>query len=182
MSGYISPLSNDSLESLCEELTRFNKIKPENYERFDVKRGLRNPDGSGVMAGITKVCNVEGYYLSDGERIPREGMLRFRGVDIYDIVNACRSENRFGYEETAWLLLFGSLPTKSQLEHFTSILAQCRELPEDFIEDMIMKAPSPNIMNKLARSVLALYSYDENPDDLSIQNVLRQCIQLIAQL
>ncbi|MBR2875548.1 MAG: citrate synthase, partial [Clostridia bacterium] len=111
-----------------------------------------------------------------------DGKLIYRGIDLKDIVSGCRGENRFGYEEVSYLLLFGSLPTKEQLEKFTRLLAAARELPEDFIEDMIIKAPSPNIMNKLARSVLALYSYDDNPDDLSIENVLRQSLQILAQL
>ncbi|MBQ5883796.1 MAG: citrate synthase, partial [Clostridia bacterium] len=118
----------------------------------------------------------------DGERTPIDGKLIYRGIDLKDIVAGCRSENRFGYEEVSYLLLFGNLPTKEQLNNFKSVLAAARELPEDFIEDMIIKAPSPNIMNKLARSVLALYSYDDNPDDLSIENVLRQSLQILVQL
>jgi citrate synthase len=182
MATYISPISNDSLSKLCKELDKHNKININDFERFNVKRGLRNADGTGVMAGLTRICSVEGYYVNDGERVPKEGRLIYRGIDINEIVNGCREENRFGFEEVAWLLLFGSMPTRTQLDHFCKVLAQCRELPEDFIEDMIMKAPSPNIMNKLARSVMALYSYDENPDDISIENVLRQSIQLVAQI
>ncbi|HBL40970.1 MAG TPA: citrate synthase, partial [Ruminococcaceae bacterium] len=134
------------------------------------------------MAGLTKICSVEGYYVDDGERVPKPGKLVFRGINVNDIVNGCRKEDRFGFEEVAWLLIFGSLPTKEQLTKFQNVLAECRELPDDFIEDMIMKAPSPNIMNKMARSVMALYSYDDNPDELSTENVLRQCVQLLAQL
>ena len=182
MGLYVSPISNESLKNLCEQVGKNDHINPEDFSRFHVKRGLRNSDGTGVMAGLTKICSVEGYYISDGERIPKEGRLVYRGIDINDIIENCVKEDRFGYEETAWLLIFGSLPTPEQLKKFRDILAQCRELPEDFNEDMIMKAPSPDIMNKLARSVMALYSYDENPDDISIENVLRQCIQLIAQI
>ncbi|HZJ78239.1 MAG TPA: citrate synthase [Clostridia bacterium] len=182
MPNYISPIANDSLKKLCKELKKHNKINPNDFERYSVKKGLRNPDGTGVMAGISRICSVEGYYVDDGERVPKEGRAIFRGVDMEDIVNGCRSENRFGYEEVAWLLLFGSMPTVAQLDHFSQVLSQCRELPENFIEDMIMKAPSPSVMNKLARSVLALYSYDENPDDISIENVLRQSMQLVAQV
>jgi citrate synthase len=134
------------------------------------------------MAGLTRVCSVEGYYLNDGERVPREGKLVYRGINLYDIVDNCIKENRFGYEEVAWLLIFGQLPTASQLQEFKTILGGCRELPDDFIEDMIMKAPSPDVMNKAARSVLALYSFDDNPDSTDIENVLRQCVQLIAQI
>jgi len=180
--AYISPIKNDTLTILCEELEKKNPISKTDYEKYGVKRGLRNPDGTGVMAGLTGVCCVEGYYISYVERIPKEGRLIFRGVDINDIVNGCVTENRFGFEEVAWLLMFGHLPTKAQLDRFCEILSECRELPEDFIEDMIMKAPSKDIMNKLARSVLALYSFDENPDDTSPENVLRQSIQLLAQL
>ncbi|MBO7179582.1 MAG: citrate synthase [Clostridia bacterium] len=175
-------MPNDALSSLCEEIKKNSAISAEYFEKFDVKRGLRNRDGSGVMAGLSKICSVEGYYIKDGERTPIDGKLIYRGIDLQDIVTGCRSENRFGYEEVCYLLLFGNLPTKEQLENFRAVLAAARELPEDFIEDMIIKAPSPNIMNKLARSVLALYSYDDNPDDLSIENVLRQSLQILAQL
>lgn len=182
MSDYICPVLNDNLSSLCEELYKNNHIKQEDYQRFDVKRGLRNSDGTGVMAGLSRICSVEGYYIEDGEKVPKEGKLIYRGIEMTEIVENCQKENRFGYEEVAWLLLFGDLPTEAQLSKFRSLLAECRELPDEFIEDMIMKAPSPNIMNKVARSVLAMYSFDENPDDTSIENVLRQSIQLIAQI
>ncbi len=182
MSTYISPISNETLTDLCKELGKDSKINSADFDRYGVKRGLRNSDGTGVMAGLTKICSVEGYYINDGERVPKEGRLIYRGIDMLEIVEGCHKEDRFGFEEVAWLLLFGSMPSQKQLDSFCSLLAQCRELPEDFIEDMIMKAPSPDIMNKLARSVMALYSYDKNPDDTSIENVLRQSIQLLAQL
>ena len=161
----------DRFTSLCEEFQKNNRIDPAKFEQYDVKRGLRNADGSGVMAGLTLICNVHGYVLSEGEKTPVEGHLNYRGVDVEDLVRGCVEENRFGFEETAWLLLFGTLPTRKQLDSFAGLLSECRELPEYFAEDMIIKAPSPNIMNKLARSVLALYSFDSNPDDLSIENV-----------
>lgn len=182
MSDCKTTFSNGTIKLLCEEMVKNNRIDPEDFTRFDVKRGLRNPDGTGVMAGLSKICNVDGYYVKDGERVPQEGRLIYRGIDVIDIVNGCIREDRFGFEETVWLLLFGYLPTKEQLELFSGILARQRELPEDFAEDMIMKAPSINIMNKLSRSVLALYSYDDNPEDLSVENVLRQSISLIAQM
>ncbi len=182
MPTYIEPVSAERFSELCKELKNYSYVPAEYFDRFEVKRGLRNRDGSGVMAGLTKVCAVEGYYIDDGERKPVEGHLTYRGIDINDLVDGCIKENRFGYEEVVWLLLFGHLPTRNQLEDFNKILSDSRELPEDFIEDMIMKAPSPNIMNKLERSVLSLYSYDSNPDDISIENVLRQSIQLVAQL
>lgn len=182
MPTYIEPILNSDLKELCEQLKKNSEVPQEYFDRFDVKRGLRNRDGSGVMAGLTKVCSVEGYYIDDGERKPIEGRLTYRGINVNDVVDACIKENRFGYEEVAWLLLFGSLPTRKQLDGFNKVLSASRDLPDDFIEDMIMKAPSPNIMNKLERSVLSLYSYDNNPDDISIENVLRQSIQIIAQL
>lgn len=175
-------ISNSTLTSLCDEFKKNNRIEPAKFEQYDVKRGLRNADGSGVMAGLTLICNVHGYVMNEGEKSPEEGRLIYRGMDVGDLVAGCVEENRFGYEEVAWLLLFGKLPTRKQLEKFSELLSGCRELPEYFAEDMIIKAPSPNIMNKLARSVLALYSYDENPDDLSMENVLRQSIELIARL
>ena len=182
MSEFISSISKNTIDSLCEELIKNNRINAEDYRRFEVKRGLRNPDGTGVMAGLTRVCSVEGYYIDDGERVPKEGRLIYRGINMSDIVKGCKDENRFGFEEVAWLLLFGDLPTRTQLDAFTNTLAQARELPSEFIEDLIMKVPSRNIMNKVASTVLGLYSYDENPDDTSIENVLRQSVQLIAQI
>ena len=175
-------IKNEAISLLCKNLQDNNYIKSDDFVKYAVKRGLRNADGTGVMAGLTKICSVEGYYIDDGEKIPKEGHLFYRGIDINDIVAACEKEDRFGYEEVLWLLLFGSLPTKDQLERFNMALASLRELPESFTEDMIMKAPSQNIMNKISRAVLALYSYDDNPDDTSLENVLNQSLQLIAQL
>lgn len=172
----------ESLSILCEELRKNTKIDPEDCIEYSVKRGLRNSDGTGVMAGLTNICNVEGYYIEDGKRCPREGKLYYRGIDMEEIIESCHAENRFGFEEVAYLLLFGDLPLANDLNHFKQVWANCRSLPEDFIEDMIMKAPSPNLMNKLARGVLALYSYDSNPDENSLENTLRQSIQLLAQL
>ncbi len=177
-----STIKNEAISLLCNELQDNNYINISDYTKYGVKRGLRNADGTGVMAGLTKVCSVEGYYIDDGEKVPKEGHLYYRGFDINDIVSACQAENRFGFEEVIWILLFGTLPTADQLERFNSYLAEMRELPDNFTEDMIMKAPSPNIMNKIARGVLALYSYDDNPDDTSIENVLNQSLRLIAQL
>lgn len=182
MTNYSSPVSESSLKFLCDELSKHTKIKAEDYDKYQVKKGLRNQDGTGVMAGLTRICTVDGYYLSDGERVPRDGRLIYRGFNVVDIINNCAESGRYGFEETVWLLLMGCLPTAEQLDKFTNLLAECRNLPENFIEDMIMKAPSPNVMNKLERAVLSLYSYDDNPDDTSVENVMRQCIQLIAQI
>lgn len=181
-SSYISPISMDALSSLCSELDKNNYIKKSDYERYHVKRGLRNSDGTGVMAGLTRICSVEGYYILDGERIPKDGKLSYRGYDINDIVEGCIKDDGFGYEEVVWLLLFGDLPTNQQLYSLREVIAECRALPDEFIEDMIMKHASKDIMNKMARSVMSLYSFDENPDDISIPNVLRQSLQLIAQM
>lgn len=182
MSKLDSAFINSELSRLCTEFRQNNVIDVSAYDRFNVKKGLRNADGTGVMAGLTLICNVHGFRVVDSERIPEEGILTYRGIDINDIVNGCESDGRFGYEEVCYLLLFGKLPTKSQLEGFCALLNECRELPPYFAEDMIIKAPSKNIMNKLARSVLALYSYDSNPDSPSLENIIRQSIMLIAQL
>ncbi|MBQ4100613.1 MAG: citrate synthase, partial [Oscillospiraceae bacterium] len=170
------------MKKLCLELEQNNKIDTKNYEFYNVKRGLRNNDGSGVMAGLTSICTVHGYVMDEGERSPVEGELIYRGINIKDIVAACQAENRFGFEEVAWLLLFGMLPTKAQLDGFKDIIEEFRELPRGFIDDMIIKAPSSNIMNKMARSVLALYSYDNDPENYSLDNVLRQSIEIIARM
>ena len=167
---------------LTDRFIENNQIPKGDYSRFPVKMGLRNTDGTGVMAGLTKICNVEGYYIDDGERVPKPGRLIYRGIDLYDFVGGCKADDRFGFEELVFLLIFGSLPTKEELEGFTGLISANRELPFDFVEDVIMRAPSPNIMNKMASSVTALYAYDDNPDDISVDNVLRQSIQLIAQL
>ena len=174
--------SNDIFSELSKKFSVSNTINPAKYEQYSIKKGLRNADNTGVMVGLTKICNVEGYYISDSERLPRDGRLIYRGIDLYDFVNGCIADDRFGFEELVWLLIFGTLPTKDELDGFCALLAENRELPFDFIEDVIMRAPSPNIMNKMGSSVTALYAYDENPDDISIENVLRQSLQLIARL
>lgn len=180
-SKFISSIPKDYVSGLCGELEKNNQIRPGDFEKYRVKRGLRNPDGTGVMAGLSHVSSVEGYYILDNERIPKEGKLSYRGYNIQDIIADCVEKDRFGFEEIVWLLLFGDLPTSDQLEGIKYVLGKCRTLPDEFVEDMIMKHPSKDIMNKMARCVMTLYSFDENPDDISIQNVLRQSLQLIAQ-
>ena len=180
--NYISPISMEAISSLCGELDKNNSINKSDYERYHVKRGLRNEDGTGVMAGLTRICSVEGYYILDGERVAKEGKLSYRGYDINQIISNCIKENRFGFEEVVWLLLFGDLPNVDQLASLQEVLSVCRTLPDDFIEDQILKHPSKDIMNKMARCIMCLYSYDENPDDISVANVLRQSLQLIAQV
>ena len=161
---------------------QYQPFPKELFKAYGVKRGLRNEDETGVMAGLTAVGQVKGYYIEDGEKMPMEGHLKYRGYDIYDIVENCEREGRFGYEEVAFLLLFGELPNRDTLQKFTELLGDLRALPEGFAEDMILKAPSANIMNKMARSVLAMYSYDDNPDETTVDNILRQSIELIARL
>ena len=173
--------SRDFITNLCGEFQRNNYIEPSYYQKWDVKRGLRNADGTGVMAGVTKIGNVQGYYMQDGEKIPDQGRLIYRGIDVNDLIGGFMSENRFGFEETAYLLLFGALPTREQLEQFKEILCNYHTLPPMFTEDMIIKAPSRDVMNKLARSVLALYSYDPDPDNNSLANQLDQSMRLIAR-
>ncbi|WP_071542486.1 citrate/2-methylcitrate synthase [Neomoorella thermoacetica] len=169
------------LDYYCQLAEKNNTIDPDLYEKYNVKRGLRNKDGTGVLVGLTEIGEVHGYILDEGERTPDHGRLLYRGIDIWDIVRGFQQEGRFGFEEVCYLLLFGELPDKKRLEEFTHLLAEHRSLPDGFVEDMILKAPSNDIMNKLARSVLAAYSYDPNPDDISLRNVLRQCIELIAR-
>lgn len=157
-------------------------IPPEAYKVDRVKRGLRNSDGTGVLAGLTRVCQVHGYIMYEDEKIPDEGKLVYRGIDVSEIVGACEKENRFGYEETCYLLLFGKLPTQSELANFKKIVGDMRALPEGFLEDVIMYSPSNNVMNKLARSVLAMYSYDNDPDSVDLYNLIRQSILLFSQV
>ena len=178
-----SEFVSDALSILCNEFKNNNQIDPYFYEKYHVKRGLRNDDGTGVLAGLTRICTVKGYLINDAERMPMEGQLIYRGYEINDIINSCESENRFCFEEVCWLLIFGTLPNREQLSRFTELLGQLRELPPYFAEDMIFKAPSQNLMNKMARSVLALYSYDElDPEDNSVEALIRQSLQLIARM
>jgi len=169
------------LKKLEKLAKKYDKIDLKLYDKYNVKRGLRNPDGSGVLVGLTSIGDVHGYIVDENEKIPVEGRLRYRGIDIKEIVDGIKKDKRFGFEEIAYLLLFGELPKKSQLSQFISMLSRKRDLPEGFTENMILKAPSKDIMNKLARSVLTLYSYDRNPEGRSIGNVIRQCIELIAR-
>lgn len=174
--------SNALIQSLCTGLRDYSSIEPALYDKFHVNRGLRRQDGTGVVAGITKVCNVHGYVLNEGELDPIPGELIYRGYQITDLVKAVEADKRFGYEEVAYLLLFGKLPNQTELTEFCQLLAESRELPDGFVIDMIAKAPSNNIMNKLARSVLALYSYDPDCEERSLENEVRVAISMIARL
>ena len=177
----VATLDPTTMRTLCEEYMANNYIDPETSERLGVKRGLRNPDGTGVLAGLTNVCDVVGYKKDqEGHVIPTPGKLIYRGVNINEIVEEAYRNDRFVFEEVIWLLLFGSLPTQEQLDDFCEILAEHRALPEGFMDTM--NAPSPNIMNKLQRCVLGLYSYDEHAEDLTLENILNQSINLIASM
>lgn len=160
---------------------RNDPIDPALYGKYDVKRGLRNANGTGVLVGLTSVGDVVGYEMQDGQKVAVPGRLIYRGYNIEDLIKDAEKQNQFAYEQCVYLLLFGELPTQEALDNFRTLLGTKRTLPENFTEDMIMKAPSSDIMNKLARGVLASYSYDTNPEDRSISNILRQCIELISR-
>ena len=172
----------DFTEKYAQICRKNDTVEKELFTEYGVKRGLRDLNGKGVLTGITNISRVESSKIVDGKSVPCEGRLYFRGYKIQDLVNGFMSENRFGFEEVAYLLLFGHLPDKKTLDDFSRLIGNLRVLPEGFAEDMILKAPSKNIMNKIARSVLASYSYDSNPDDISTGNILRQSIELIARL
>ncbi|MEG0035862.1 MAG: citrate synthase [Oscillospiraceae bacterium] len=178
-------ITNDVLagyvNELCENIRDVYAIDSDQYTGHAIKRGLRNEDGTGVMAGVTRIGSVQGYYVQDGARVPLPGRLLYRGIDVENLIEANISAGTYGYEEVAYLLLMGKLPNKQQYERFSTILSKSRALPPQFTEDMILKAPSKNVMNKLSRSVLALYSYDPDPDNTSIENVIRQSIELIGR-
>ena len=173
--------SVDFIQGICGEFKRYTQISPKYYEKYDVKRGLRNHDGTGVMAGVTLIGSVKGYIVEDGEKIPSPGQLYYRGIDVEELISGFTAAGRFGFEETAYLLMFGGLPTKDELAQFRNILAYYRELPPNFTEDMILTAPSHDVMNKLARSVLALYSYDPDPDNNTLPIEMLQALRLIAR-
>lgn len=156
-------------------------IKPELYTKYDVKRGLRNANGTGVLVGLTRIGDVVGYEIQNGEKVPVPGRLIYRGYNVEDLIADAVKNKQFGFEQTAYLLLFGELPTKEQLDRFSAYLGESRVLPPNFTEDMIMKAPSNDIMNKIARGVLACYSYDDDPENRSVGNIVKQCVQLIAR-
>ena len=169
------------LDELTQNAEKMNRIPLELYQKYSVKRGLRNDDGTGVLVGLTEIGDVHGYIIDEGQIVPVDGRLEYRGINVNDITRGFQAEKRYGFEEVCYLLLFGTLPTGQQLQQFTTLLGENRALPNGFTENMILKAPSREIVNKLARSVLVCYSYDLNPDDLRLKNVLRQSIELIAR-
>lgn len=168
------------IEALAGMSKENSRIDPGDYVKYDVKRGLRDLNGKGVLAGLTEVSDIVAKKVVDGQELPCEGKLYYRGVDVEDLVAGALKEGRFGFEETAYLLLLGKLPTKEELDGFTKQLAYYRSLPNNFVRDIILKAPSHDIMNSLARSVLNLAAYDDRADDISLPNVMRQCVQLIS--
>ncbi|HPL99431.1 MAG TPA: citrate/2-methylcitrate synthase [Bacillota bacterium] len=173
--------NNPLINELTQKTAVNDYIKPEYYEKYKVKRGLRNENGTGVLVGLTSVGSVVGYRIENGQKYPAEGELYYRGINVKALTGGFNKEKRRGFEEVAYLLLSGELPAGKSLKEFNRILDECRELPKGFTENMILKAPSRDIMNMLQRSILVLYSYDDNPDDISISNVLRQSIELIAR-
>ncbi len=180
-------MDNQNFSEITPEIIRLAKLSEEAgiidsalYTKYDVKRGLRDVNGKGVLTGLTTISDVRATEVINGETVPAHGRLFYRGYEVKDLVHGFTSENRFGYEEVTYLLLFNKLPNKKELEDFQELLASYRSLPTSFVRDIIMKAPSKDMMNTLARSVLTMYSYDERADDTSLPNVLRQCLQLIS--
>ena len=173
--------SSLSFVSGSEDFIRDNDIFPSGRFDADVMRGLRYPNGTGVIAGVTSIGDVDGYDLVDGEKIPRKGRLFYRGVSIEDLIQSCIREDRFGFEETVYLLLFGQLPTASQLEDFQVLMARWSQLPSYFSEDMILRSPNKNIMNKLASCILALHSHDGEAENRSLENELFKSFRMVAR-
>lgn len=169
------------LKKMAEEIRKTDFIDRKYYDKYNVKRGLRNSDGSGVLVGLTTIGNVHGYVISEGEKAAIPGKLYYRGIDVEDMVRACEKEQRFGFEECAYLLLFGSLPSPIELADWQQLLAEHRRLPDGFKESAIIRAPGKDIMNSIARAVLTAYTFDDGPDQLDLETNLRQAVELIAQ-
>ncbi|MGO5028763.1 citrate/2-methylcitrate synthase [Candidatus Agathobaculum pullicola] len=174
-------VNEELLRELSESFRLNSQIPSELYTRYRIKRGLRNADGTGVLVGASRLGNVHGYILNEGEREPIEGRLTYRGYNVYDLIHGLEKEDRFGFEEVGYLLMCGQLPSRRQLAEFQRTIGLERVLPDNFTEDMIMRAPSRDIMNKLAGATLALYSYDTNPDETTVENIMRQGISLMAK-
>lgn len=170
-----------TISRLAKQLKEVDDIPIELYEQYDVKRGLRDKNGKGVLCGLTEISEVTSWEEKDGVRTPIPGILRYRGYEVKELIANCERENRFGFEETVYLLLFGQLPSAAELDNFNKMLADFRVLPRNFVRDVIMKSPCKDMMNMLARCVLNLYSYDPDPDNVMVSNVLRQSLQLIAE-
>ena len=179
MAGFKTKVT-PQVEQLTEICKEHSSLDLSLYAKYDVKRGLRDVNGKGVLAGLTQISNVKATKIEYGKEVPCAGSLYYRGYNIKDLTKGFLMDGRFGFEEVAYLLLFGVLPNEEQLKEFSTILCNQRTLPTNFVRDVVMKAPSKDIMNALARSVLTLYSYDDNPDDISLPNVMRQCLNLIS--
>lgn len=180
MTGFNTKVTPE-IENLTQMCVDHSSMDVSLYGKYDVKRGLRDINGKGVLAGLTQISNVQAVKVIDGKEVPCAGSLYYRGYNIKDLTAGFVNDNRFGFEETTYLLLFGKLPSAKELADFQALLAAQRSLPRNFVRDVIMKAPGRDIMNALSRSVLTLYSYDNNPDDISLPNVLRQCLNLISE-
>lgn len=172
---------NEKFDNLVDYCMVSGAINLDLYNEYDVKRGLRDSNGKGVLTGLTEISDVRGHRVEKGRKVPCDGELYYQGYNVMDLVDSFE-KRRFAFEETTYLLLFGELPTQRQLKDFEEVLTSLQELSGQFVRDVIMKAPSANIMNALQKSVLTLYSYDENPDDISVPNVLRQSLQLIGKI
>ena len=171
----------ETIDSLAQQCVENGDIDMALFAEYDVKKGLRDKNGVGVLAGLTKISAIESHDIIDGKKVPCDGRLYYRGYNILDLVKGHGQQDNFRFEEITYLLLFGELPTKEQLDEFKELLSGMRQLPTNFVRDVIMKAPSKDMMNSLSKSVLTLASYDEKVDDLSIPNVLRQCLMLISE-
>ena len=172
--------SDNRIKQLAQVCEANGSIDKDLYTKFDVKRGLRDLNGAGVLTGLTDICEIRQNKIVDGKPVPTDGKLFYRGINVEDIISGCIADNRFGFEETIYLLLFSKLPNEQEYKDFVKLLSDCRVLPRHFVRDVIMKASSKDMMNSLARSVLTLASYDSNAMDTSIENVLRQCLQIIS--
>ncbi|HBR32450.1 MAG TPA: citrate synthase, partial [Clostridiales bacterium] len=168
------------IKQLTERCVNNTVIDSSFYSKYDVKRGLRDINGRGVLTGLTDISEIRSYREQDGVSVPIDGQLFYRGINIIDLVEGCNKEKRFGFEEVTYLLLFGELPNAKELKSFSELLSSYRSLPQSFVRDIIMKAPSKDMMNALSRGVLTLYAYDQNANDITPENVMRQCLLLIA--
>ena len=169
-----------AIHDLAQKMISNSMIDTSLYSKYNVKRGLRDLDGKGVLTGLTDISTILQNKEVDGKLVPCDGELYYRGYNINDIIGGILEDDRFGFEEVVYLLLFGEMPNTAQLKDFKELLVKYRTLPQNFVRDVILKAPSEDMMNSIARSVLTLFCYDDNPNDTSVDNVLRQCIQLIS--
>ncbi|MGI6173192.1 MAG: citrate synthase [Christensenellales bacterium] len=182
MQNISDAVMSDYIDKICQDMKESYAIDFSQHQNYNIKRGLRNSDGTGVIAGVTSIASVQGYMMLDGEPIPMPGRLYYRGIEISEIVSEHIKNGIFGFEEVMYLLLVGKLPTREQLEVFDAAQSGARKLPTNFMEDNMLRAHSPDIMNQLAKNILALYTYDPNPDDTSLKNMLRQSIELMGRV